>query len=265
MVARARVRWLGAAGFDLDWGSFRAWVDPFLVHGERSPLLREMERRDPGIDAIFVTHGHIDHARDVPALALRTGAPVYASTRVCELLHDLGTPVRQLHPLAGGRAAQLGTVAVLAVPARHVRFDLPTIWGALRRVRGQLLQCIREVGAYPCGDVLGYRFATAEGTVVHFGSAGWYTWTLADLRPDVALLPLQGHRRIYQQVAQAAERLSPRRLIPHHHDDFYPPLSAAVDVRPFVAWMRERLPEVEVVMARRGRWMPLFHVPGRET
>ncbi|MBN1642880.1 MAG: MBL fold metallo-hydrolase [Anaerolineae bacterium] len=258
MVTPARARWLGAAGFDLQWASARVLVDPFLVEGARSPLLHELAGERWGIDAVLVTHGHIDHARDVPTIALRTGAPVYASTSVCELLHDLGAPARQLHPLAGGRVAQLGAVTVLAVPARHVRFDLATIWAAVRRIRGRLVRCIRELAAYPCGDVLGYRLSAPEGSVVHFGSAGWYRSDLTGLQPDVALLPLQGHRRIYERVAQAAEWLGARRLVVHHHDDFYPPLSTAVDVGPFVRWMRDRLPEVEVIAPQRGRWMPLY-------
>ena len=94
---------------------------------------------------------------------------------------------------------------MLAVAARHVRFDLPLAWRTVRRVGMGAVGLLRTLGAYPCGDVLGYQFATEEGTVVHFGSAGWYRKELVKLHPDVALLPLQGHSRITSLVVQAAE------------------------------------------------------------
>jgi hypothetical protein len=36
-------------------------------------------------------------------------------------------------------------------------------------------------------------------------------------------------------------------VIPHHHDDFYPPISQAVDIAPFVQAVGELSPPVEVV------------------
>jgi hypothetical protein len=36
-------------------------------------------------------------------------------------------------------------------------------------------------------------------------------------------------------------------VIPHHHDDFYPPISQAMDIAPFVQAMDELSPPVQVV------------------
>jgi L-ascorbate metabolism protein UlaG (beta-lactamase superfamily) len=233
-------------------------IDPFLSRSKRARPVLDVTVRDVEADALFVTHGHFDHAYDVPAIARQTGAPVYASTSVCESLHDLGVSARQLHPMAGGRTCRVGQVAVRAVAARHVRFDPLLVWRALRRIGRSAFSLLQTVGAYPCGDVLGYQLRASEGTVAHFGSAGWYLDQLALLEPDVALLPLQGSSRISKIVLQAAERLRPRRVIAHHHDDFFPPLSEQVDLRPFVELLALRLPDVEAVAPAIGEWMSLF-------
>jgi L-ascorbate metabolism protein UlaG (beta-lactamase superfamily) len=253
-----RIRWLGAAGFELDLDSVKGLIDPFLSRSQDARPISHLQSTDLDAQAIFVTHGHLDHAMDVPVVARQTGASVYASTTVCAALHDLGVRARQLHPLAAGRISQIGHVSVLAVAARHVRFDLPLVGRVLRRIGWRAFRLLRVVGAYPCGDVLGYQFSTPEGSMIHFGSAGWYRSELEQLHPDVALLPLQGHSHVHELAARAAAWMRPRRVIPHHHDDFYPPLSEAIDVDRFRALMRERLPGVEVIEPPIGEWMSLF-------
>jgi L-ascorbate metabolism protein UlaG (beta-lactamase superfamily) len=253
-----RIRWLGAAGFELDLDSVRGLIDPFLSRSCDTDPVSHLRSADLDAQAIFVTHGHLDHAMDVPAIARQTGASVYASTTVCAALHDLGVSARKLHPLAAGRALQIGHVSVLAVAARHVRFDLPLLARALRRVGWRAFRLLRVASAYPCGDVLGYQFSMPEGRAIHFGSAGWYRSELERLQPDVALLPLQGHSRVHELAARAAAWMGPKRVIVHHHDDFCPPLSERVDIDRFVKLMRERLPGVEVIEPRIGEWMSLF-------
>jgi L-ascorbate metabolism protein UlaG (beta-lactamase superfamily) len=66
-------------------------------------------------------------------------------------------------------------------------------------------------------------------------------------------MPVQGHSRICEVAARIVAQLQPRIVIPHHHDDFLPPLSTCVDLRPFVAALRELSPRVEVVCLPRGQ------------
>lgn len=254
----ACARWLGAAGFDLRLGYVSVLIDPYLSYHRDAlpgqiPVLDDLHAQ-----AVFVTHGHLDHTYDIPSIARQTSAPIYASTSVCEALHDSGVPARQLRPLAGGRQCRVGAVSVRAIPARHVRFDAPTVWRALRRAGCDVLPLVRTYGAYPCGDVLGYEFTVPQGKVLHFGSAGWYGRELEVLHPQVALLPVQGHSRVHLEVAQAAQQLRASRLVLHHYDDCCPPLSEAVDIGPLLDDLRARLPGVEVIVPRIGEWLPLF-------
>ena len=83
----------------------------------------------------------------------------------------------------------------------------------------------------------------------HFGSGGSTPEELdrlAKLPVDVLLAPLQGHTHICRIAAEYVRALRPRLVIPHHQDDFYPPISQQVDVGPFVDLVRRDCPETEV-------------------
>jgi len=253
------LRWLGTAGFEMQLGHVNVLVDPFFSRRETAVPVLPVKMSELRPDAIFVTHGHLDHAMDVPAIAAQTGAAVYASISVCEALHDAGCPTRQLHPLAAERRVRLRGLTVRAIPARHARFDLLLILRALWRVKGQL-RSLRPFAAYPCGDVLGYLFETPWGKVLHYGSLGWYPQDLDMMRPDVALLPMQGRSHVHGILVRAIARLQPEGglVIPHHHDDFWPPLSEQIPVQPLIDRVREKGLQSRVLAPVMGEWRDLF-------
>jgi L-ascorbate metabolism protein UlaG (beta-lactamase superfamily) len=238
-------------------GPVNVLVDPFFSRSEKAVPVLPVQISELRPDAIFVTHGHLDHAVDVPTIASKTGAAVYASMSVCEALHDAGCPTRQLHPLAAGRRVRLRGLRVRAIPARHSHFDALLILRALWRIRGQLRSVV-PFAAYPCGDVLGYLFETPQGQVLHYGSIGWYPGDLDAMRPDVALLPMQGRSRVHDILVRAIERLRPRWVIPHHYDDFWPPLSEQIPVQPLVDRVLERRLQSQVLAPSMGEWIDLF-------
>src|SRR3982075_4118984 len=63
----ATLTWLGHAAFriDTDAGK-RIYVDPFLQNNPKTP---DGEKQPERVDIIAVTHGHVDHAGEVPALS----------------------------------------------------------------------------------------------------------------------------------------------------------------------------------------------------
>jgi hypothetical protein len=64
--------------------------------------------------------------------------------------------------------------------------------------------------------------------------------------PDLLLVPLQGHSHICDIAFEYVRVLKPRMVIAHHQDDFYPPISTAVDIGPFIKAMKEKCPGTEV-------------------
>jgi L-ascorbate metabolism protein UlaG (beta-lactamase superfamily) len=252
------VTWYGTAGFRIETGERVLLIDPYLSrNADARPRLPFGPDGVSEAREIFLSHGHFDHAADVPRIARRTGARVYCSAVAAEALRRQGVPGAQLVVACDGDSFDFGVYQAQCFHSAHARFDLPLIARTLVRALPSVLFDMRLFSLlrhWPQGQVLSWRFTlAAEGdrVVHHFGSAGCTEDELARLTalgaPDVLMFPLQGHSRICWIAARVVERLKPHVVVPHHHDDFRPPISQMVDLGPFVEAVGELSPPVEVV------------------
>jgi len=253
------VTWYGTAGFRIETSGHVFLIDPYLSRNEEArPRLPIGPEAVVDGSEIYLSHGHFDHMADVPRIARQTGATVYCSEVAAEALRRQGVADAQLVVACDGDVFEFGAYRAQRFAGTHIRFDFPLIAATFLRsisavpTKVWLLPRLRR---WPRGQVLTWRFTLeAEGghVVQHLGSAGCTEEKLARLAdlgaPDVLMFPLQGHTHICEIATRVVERLRPRVVIPHHHDDFYPPLSQAVDVAPFVEAVRKLSPPVEVVM-----------------
>lgn len=250
--------WWGTSGFRVSGPGGVFLIDPFL---SRKPKARPVLDLKPGqvqeADQIFVSHGHFDHLLDVPGLAGRTGARVYCGSTPARTLVREGLPAAGITEVGpGSQEFDLGWYRALARPSRHVRFDLPLILRTLVRLNRRLFRLLPLARRFPAGEVLSWRFETEGKGIRHFGSAGSGPKELRELageRTDVLLLPLQGHSRICRIALDYVRALEPRLVVPHHWDDFHPPLSQLVDIQPFLTGVRQEAPETEILVPRIGR------------
>jgi L-ascorbate metabolism protein UlaG (beta-lactamase superfamily) len=252
------ITWYGTAGFRIETGGRVFLVDPYLSrNAEALPALPFGPEGVTEGDEIFLSHGHFDHMADVPQIARQTGATVYCSAEAAEALRRQGVADAQLVLARDGDGFDLGVYRAQCFHSAHVRFDLPLVVRTLLRALPSVLAKPRLLSSsrdWPAGQVLSWRFTlTAENDRVahHFGSAGCTEEELDRLArlepPDVLMFPLQGHSRICRIATHVVEQLKPRLVIPHHHDDFYPPFSQQVDIAPFLEAVGRLSPPVEVV------------------
>jgi L-ascorbate metabolism protein UlaG (beta-lactamase superfamily) len=90
--------------------------------------------------------------------------------------------------------------------------------------------------AYPKGLVQTYLFEAGGKKVLFVSSGGCTEQELQEYRKlevDYFLAPLQGHSHIQDIAARQAAIIQPKVVIPHHHDNFYPPLSQDISVEVF--------------------------------
>lgn len=189
------ITWLGSAGLRLDLADGRRiYVDPWLD----SPALPDSERDISRIDAILVTHAHVDHAGSVPELSARFQGPVYAQTELSAWLVERGAVAGLPLGMNAGGTAEVCGIAVTMVPAVHTSAS-----------DGQTI-----------GSACGYVLEAAECSVYIAGD----TDVFGDMaliqrlyRPTLAVLPVGGLMTMGpRQAALAFELLGRPAVLPYH-------------------------------------------------
>jgi L-ascorbate metabolism protein UlaG (beta-lactamase superfamily) len=258
-----QLTWYGTAGFRVETSGRVFLIDPYLGRNDAAyPALKISPADIIDGGEIYLSHGHFDHASDVPQIARQTGATIYCSEKVAEALRQRGVDDAQIAVARGGGRFDFDVYRAECFNSAHVTFDLPllasTLWRCLL-VLPSFLPELCEYGGWPQGQVLSWRFTLAaeDGRVIHhFGSAGWTAEELARLEkmgaPDVLMLPLQGHTHICRIATHAVEELKPSAVIPHHHDDFCPPISQMVDTAPFAEAVGNISPSIEIIELQVG-------------
>lgn len=260
-----RLTWYGTAGFRFEVGGRLFLVDPYLSRNDAArPALKIGLQDVTGAGELYLSHGHFDHAYDVPQIARQTGATVYCAEAAAGALYRQGVDGAQIVIARDGDTFDLGAYRAECFDSTHVKFDLLLLAATLPRALpslGSLWPLLRD---WPRGQVLAWRFTlAAEGgrVIQHLGSAGCTGGELARLRgmgaPDVLMVPLQGNTHICRIAARIVEQIRPRIVIPHHQDDFYPPISQAVDITSFVEAVRAISPPPQVVQLPMGKMVEI--------
>jgi len=246
------IQWLGTAGFQIEAQGRTFLLDPH-VSGTFGSLATVEEIDLSGIrpDVILISHGHVDHAGDLPFLVAASDAEVLCSDVVARRLLEQGVPRERVIPVNAGSRYLHHDFRLDVFPATHVELDWKDAMRVLLRHRRRALEAYTLARAYPSGPTLSFRISLFSGCrIQHFGSAGTTDEELRQMTaagaPDVLLLPFQPHRGWVQRIIQHVGILKPRIVIPHHHDHPVPPFPEALDIRPVVAAIRKAFPSVEV-------------------
>lgn len=256
------LRWLGTAGIKLTCGDAALLIDPYLTRNPQAvPAVVAREEELFPAQAIFVSHGHFDHAADVPDLAKAHQVPVFTDRKLGRNLARHGVPEGLLRAIEPGRAIGIGPFTVTAQPVRHVHFGASLIARTLWRMGIKAPSYLPLLTEWPCGQPYALRIEVEGFTVLHMGTAGATERELDRLREsgpaDLLLVALQGNDRIHEIAGHIVEKLAPRMVIPIHQDDFYPPVSSCIAERPFLDEVARRSPDTRTAVLPPGESLVL--------
>jgi len=250
-----QLTWLGTAGFKLDTSEGATLlIDPFLSRPRKATPVLPIQLTDLyPVDEILLTNGRFDHAMDTPELSEQTGAIVHAPGSICQRLVELGVSTHTLECITVNKRKTLGTLIWRALPSAVNQLDSSPILRALTNSPESLTTAQALDRDWPLGEIVCYHLQADELSLVHFGSAGWVEAEIRRLRPDIALVPVECHPDTNADVVRLVSRLTPKVVIPHHWDDYYPPLSQLSNVKEFEAAVNIVAPGVKVYVPKIGQ------------
>jgi L-ascorbate metabolism protein UlaG (beta-lactamase superfamily) len=279
--------WLGVSTYRLKIDELTIFLDAYIDRVPTAPAVGITTAEIDRADYILIGHSHFDHLWGAERIAARTGAIVVGSYETVRLLHDADrVPEEQLIAVAGGEPVQLNdNVRVRVFPSLHSCIwaamaggaddacmgDLGITCQERRKREARLMQMLesgqlgKDVAAHLLesdrhprsdGGALAYLIETPEGSILWKDTSGHWSGLIGKVRADVAILAAAGRGNVDGEptqgslaefIASEVEMIRPHKVTLCHHDNWMPPLTAAVDVGPIRHEVARRASSVEFI------------------
>jgi L-ascorbate metabolism protein UlaG (beta-lactamase superfamily) len=253
-----KIKWFGTATIVLEQEGTRLLFDPFIPLNKKMfiPPVNELA----SIDSIFVTHGHVDHIVNIPAIWKQGNGKsvIYCTASPAETLVLKGVDKEHVHTISPGDVLTVGPFKIRVLKGKHVVFNkglfLKTLfnprilryWSNFKFILKENKIC-REAG-----ETVVYDINAASKRILLLGSLNLDDTTEYPKGADLLILPFQGRSDISAYAIPFIERLLPKKVLLDHFDNTFPPISSAVDTGPFIASMKQKYPDVPVICRRAG-------------
>lgn len=225
------LKWLGTAGWEIQFAQTKILIDPFLTR--KQAVAGEEWKTDEetvlniisGADYIFAGHSHADHIADIPFIAKRFGAKVIGSRTTINLSLSAGVDKAQLTTISGGEKLDFKDFSVQVIESQH---------GVLNRGGQKRQPKSAEITRPPSGPIRGRHFVEGGSYLYYFtfgkirlldqSTGNFIEENLRGLEPDVAILAENSN----YDWTEAIKILRPKTVIVHHYDDWHVPLSSGM-------------------------------------
>ncbi len=246
MGKEIQMRWLGSAAFEIRSESV-VLIDPFLRRNRKAYPIQELKPKDfSRADYIFVSHGHSDHAIDVPEISRSSGAKIFCSPVTAKFLIRKNMDPSRITLIESNREFFFPDFSVRALLCEHSKVDIGIILRSMPQLLSAVPGLLVDFLTMPAGPLIVFLFDFSGLRILHMGSLpNDYENLLPELagNTDIALIPLRGRSDIAEIAADFSSSIKPTAIVVQHHDNFSPPLSPPVDVESFRRKVKEVLPE----------------------
>lgn len=254
-----KVTWLGTASILLEGAAGKLLFDPYLKLRSRGLRPFPLDALSD-VDAIFITHPHLDHFADMQAILDRCSAPVYVCARGLEIAREQEFDLSRMRRIRAGDVVRIADLEVRAHQSCHCAYDRPILRETLSRalrpaqlreglsIEAQNLQFKIDMDR----DVLGFEICDGDKRIFLLGSANCREDVEYPTGMDLLIYPYQGRSDMEVYSLQFLEKFRPRRVMLDHFDDAFPPISCQMNCAPFLHRARECFPEIEVFVPEEG-------------
>ena len=188
-AGKTELLWLGQAGFKIKTpGGKTIVIDPWLTGGPKTPAPYKTDIAALGkVDLLLVTHAHVDHIGDAPAIAKAQNTVLYGPADMVTPLITLGIlPANLGHRFnKTGHVIPLPGIKVTAVQAEHSSL----------LVHNNPATGKNE--SHPAGEAVGYIIQMENGFKIwHMGDTGLFgdmKFIYDRYKPDLVLIPIGGN------------------------------------------------------------------------
>ncbi len=215
-AGKTELLWLGQASFKIKSpGGKTIVVDPWLSGGPKTPAPYKTDLGALGkVDVLLVTHAHVDHIGDAPAIAKLNNTKLYGPADMVTPLITLGLIPAEL----GHRFNKTGSVTpvtgikVTAVAAEHSSL---LVWKN---------PATDKLESHPAGEAVGYIIQLENGFKIwHMGDTGLFSdmkFIAEYYKPDLVLIPIGGNFTMAPEDAAYAIRnwIKPKAVMPMHYN-----------------------------------------------
>jgi len=252
----ARIKWLGCACFEMDFGGLTVINDPWITLNQKTDLTWEAVEN---CDVITLTHSHHDHIMDIPELLEKfkpmllcgqlTSLPMLKWTDICPM---------HLYPMNPGLELDFDAVKIKALFGRHTVLA-PSMSGVKeiinRNPRVAADPTLLELGYIGSFEYINFLYTLPNGVeVLIWGNelTPDQCNMLREVKPDIAILQMT--RNDPEKTADICIEMGCKVVIANHID--YPKdyMHMAVGLKEELA---KRAPEVNCIIPEYGVWMDL--------
>lgn len=253
-----RLRWMGCACYELDFGGATVVNDPWITPNERNGLTWEEVEK---CDYISLTHGHYDHTLDIPALVQKFGSYVLCGEQTAiPLMRWADLNPMTVYPMYPDVELDFDSFKVRALYGRHTPLPGTVNERRLKHATSPVNQGnpdLIELGEWGDFEYRNYLFTLPNGTKV-------LIWgnklarpdqqnILRQVKPDIAILQMTGGNPP-EDTAKICREMGCKVVLPHHMD--FPK-----DYSPIVGKLGEELarqaPEIRYIIPEYGKWIEL--------